>query len=47
MRGDDITSENINKLPVMNQPKNSNGRPRQQKYMLDFSLLEFFDPIEV
>jgi len=42
-----ITSENINKLPVMNQPKNSNGKPRQQKYMLDFSLLEFFDPIEV
>jgi len=42
-----ITSENIHRLPIMKQPKNSNGKPRLPKYMLDFSTINHFNPIEI
>lgn len=42
-----ITRENINRLPVMNQGRNSNGKPRMQKYGINLEDMALFSPIEV
>jgi hypothetical protein len=42
-----ITAENIKKLQINKQGKNSNGKPRLPKYTINFSELSSFDPIEI
>ena len=42
-----ITKENIHRLPIMNQGKNSNGKPRMPKYGINLQDIALFSPIEV
>lgn len=42
-----ITKDSIQRLPVLKQGKNSNGKPRPVKYGLDISDLHHFSPIEI
>jgi hypothetical protein len=42
-----ITKENIHRLPVMNQGKNSDGKPRMPKYGINLQDIALFSPIEI
>lgn len=42
-----ITKENIHRLPLMNQGKNSNGKPRMPKYGINLQDIALFSPIEI
>jgi hypothetical protein len=37
-----ITQDNIGYLDIHRQGRNSNGKPRQEKYMLDFEKIDYF-----
>ena len=42
-----ITKENIHRLPVINQGRNSDGKPRLPKYGLNLNDIRLFSPIEI
>jgi hypothetical protein len=42
-----ITKENIHRLPIMNQGRNSDGKPRMQKYGINLNDIALFSPIEI
>ena len=42
-----ITKENIHRLPVMNQGRNADGKPRMPKYGINLDDIALFSPIEI